>query len=304
MDPRSTYVNPLLTNISVGYNNPNLIADQVFPTVIVDKETGVYFTNDGARASMRNPADVKRPLTGRANRVNSKLTQNSFALEEKSLEYAIDKRVMDAAVDPFQPKATAVKVVTGQLAVNKEKDLVATLIGAVTPVDLGGSWSTTTTDIIGTIRTGRSDILLNTGNEANTLILSKIALDLALENAAVVERIKYTARADEATILNALKDFFGVDRLIIGKGVENTAKEGQTASLSYIWDEYVILAYITPTPGIDQPTAGYHLQLKDGRYVDEWYEQGEKSTLVRANDFYDAKVVDTSALKVWSNSKA
>lgn len=303
MDPRSTYVNKLLTNISLGYKNPNLIADMVFPTVVVDNETGIYFVQDD-KAAMRNPADVRRALNGRANRVTSRLTQATYALEEKTLEYAIDKRVMDAAALPFNPKVTATNVVTGQLAVNKEKDLVTTLTGAVTPTDLSGAWSTTSTDIVGTIRSGRDSILLNTGQEANTLILSKTAFDLALENDDIIERLKYTARATEQTIATALADFFGVDRVLIGKGVENTAKEGQTASTSYIWGEYVVLMYVNPSPAIDMPSAGYHLQLANGRYVDEWVEQANKSTIVRANDFYDPKVIDTGAIKVYSNAAA
>lgn len=300
--PSSTYVNPLLTNISVGYRNSNLIADQVFPTVVVNKKTGTYFVAD--KSNLRAPADARRSELSRANRVSNRLTSATYELTEKSLETAISDEVMRNYDDPFDPKANATRLVKGQLLVDREVNLVNTLIGAVTPTDLSGAWSTTSTDIIGTIRGGRTSILQNTGEDANTLILGKEAFDLVLENAAVVDRLKYTNRADEATIMNALADFFGVDRVLIGKGVKNTAAEGQADSLSFIWGEYVVLAYIAPNPAIEVPSAGYHLVQENGEYVDEWHEQAIKSTFVRANMYDSQEIVDSAAIKVWSNAKA
>lgn len=299
---RSTFVDPLLTNVSVAYKPQGLIADQVFPTVVVNKETGIYFVKD--KENLRAPADALRGEFSRANRVTNTLTQATYELQEKSLETPISERVMKNYDNPFDPKRNATELVTDKLAIDKEKDLVTTLSTAVTPTDLSGSWSTTTTDIIGQIRAGRGTILKNTGHEANTLILSKEAYDLALENADVIERLKYTSRATEQTISTALADFFGVDRILIGKGVENTAKEGQADALNYIWGEYIFLMYVAPSPAIETPSAGYHLQLSNARYVDTWYEQEIKTTFVRANDFYDAKVVDSTAMLAWSNAKA
>lgn len=300
--PRSTFVNPLLTDVSVGYKNNNLIADQIFPTVTVDKETGIYFVGD--KEHMRAPADARRGELSRANRVSNLLTEATYELTERSLETPITDRVMKNYQNPFDPKKNATNLVTGKLMLDNEIDLFNTLVGAVTPTDLSGAWSTTSTDIVGTIRSGRDSILKSIGEEANTLILGKEAYDLALENAAIVERLKYTARATEATISAALADFFGVERVLVGKAVKNTAKEGQTDSLSYVWGEHVILLYVPPSPAIETPAAGYRLVLNDARYVDEWYEQEIKTTFVRANDFYDNKVVVSDAIKVWSNAKS
>lgn len=300
--PKDTYVNGLLTNISVAYQNSNLIADQVFPTVVVDKKTGLYFVAD--KGNLRAPTDVNRTGLSRANRVSNTLTTQAYALTEKSLETDIIDDVLQNAADPFQPKANAARLVKGQLLVNREIDLLNTLVAASTPTDLSGSWSTTSTDIIGQIRSGRNTILTNTGQDANTLILGKEAYDLALENAAVVDRLKYTSRASEASIASALADFFGVDNVLIGKGVKNTGKENQSDNLSFIWGEYIVLMYVAPSPAIDVASAGYHLSLQGGEYVDEWYEQAIKTTFVRANMYDSQEIVDASAIKIWSNAKA
>lgn len=294
--PRDTFVNPLLTNISVSYSNTGFIADSVFPTVTVDKETGIYFVQDD-KESLRTPADARRGEFSRANRVSNKLSEATYALEEKSLETPISERVMRNYSDPFDPKKNATNLVTQKLLLQKEIDLANTLATqAGTITDENSAWSTPATDIIGKARTARNAILLATGEDANTVVIGKPALDVILENTAVIERIKYTNRADEATILNALADFMGVSRVLIGKTVQNTAKEGQSASTSYVWGDNVTFLYVPEAAAIETPAAGYCLTLKDARYVDEWYEQDIKTTFVRANDFYDFKTVVPQAM--------
>lgn len=301
MNPRDTYVNPLLTNVSVGYTNTDYIADQLFPTVTVDKETGLYFVAD--KENLRAPADARRALLGRANRVSNTLSQAAYALEEKTLETAIPDSIMRQYSDPFDPKKNATLLVTEKLAIDKEKDLQATLLsGAATNLDVDSAWATAATDIKGQVQTAKTQIKKRTGKKANTLLLSGASLEGVLKNAAFIDQAKYTVFPDEDTLKSLIGRFFGVDRVIIGDAVENTAKEGQTDNLDYIWSDIAVVAYVAPNPALETPSAGYHLVLKDARYVDEWYEQEIKSTLVRANDFYDAKIVDGNALYVISDT--
>lgn len=298
---RDTFVNPLLTDISVGYTNRNFIAEQVFPTVTVEKEEGTYFVGD--KEAWRNPADANRSEYARANRVANLLSTATYVLTERSLESPISERVMRNYSDPFNPKKNATNLVSQKLLLENEKDLVATILaGAGNTLNAASGWSTPATNVIGQIRTGRDTILKATGEDANLLILGKQAFDAVLENTNVVDRIKYTARASEATIMEALADFFGVERVLIGKAIENTAKEGQAdAAGSYIWGNNAVLAYVPSSAALETPAAGYRLALREGRYVDEWYEQEIKTTFVRANDFYDNKIVVPTALYTITN---
>jgi hypothetical protein len=51
---------------------------------------------------------------------------------------------------------------------------------------------------------------------------------------------------------------FGVDQLLIARGIENTAAEGQAASYSRLMNsEDGLLCYAAPSPGLEQPSAGY-----------------------------------------------
>lgn len=302
MNPSKTYVDPLLTQVSVAYSNDSFIADRFFPVVQVDKETGIYFVVD--KANLRGTVDTKRGQFDRANRVINNLSEATYGpLLEHSLETAISERVMKNYDDPFKPKSNAVNFVSELLLVEKEKDLVTTInaSGAPTSALTANPWSTAATDVIGQVRTARNSIHQNTLKDANTIILAKDAYDAVLSNDQFIDRIKYTARPTESEIRNAMADFFDVQTVLIGKAAENTAAEGQADALDYIWKDTVIVAYVAPSPALETPTAGYHLTLSGARYVDEWYEQERKSTIVRANDFYESKVIDANAMYIYTD---
>lgn len=305
MNPQDTYVNPLLTDVSVAYSNDQYVADSLFPTVVVEKETGVYFVMD--KENLRAPADARRAEFGRANRVINTLRQEAFALEEKSLESPISDRIMRQYSDPFNPKANATKLVTDKLMLDKEKDLQAVLLNAAgtnNSLDAGGAWSTASTDIVGQVRAGRNYVQKNTGKKANTLLLGKPALDSLLKNQNFIDSIKYVQVVTEEALKNAIKNYFDVERVLFGEAIENTAKEGQTDVLDFVWGDMAVVAYVAPNPALETPSAGYHLQLRDARFVDEWYEQAIKTTFVRANDQFDSKIVDQDALYVITNTNA
>ena len=298
--PRTTYVDPLLTNVSVGYTNESYVAERFFPTVYVDKETGIYFVKD--KENLRAPADARRGEFSRANRVSNVLSEASYTLEEKSLESPISERVMRNYSDPFDPKKNATELVTEKLLIDNEKDLQTTILASAGVIsDQGNAWSTITTDIVGLSRTARNVIQKNTGRKANTVLIGKPALDVILKNTAFLDSVKYTSIVNEEALRNALAAWLDVKNVLIGEAVENTAKEGQADVMDYIWTDVCIFAYVEPGAALERPTAGYRLVQKDARYVDTWYEQEIKTDFVRANDFYDNKVVDPNAMYAYTN---
>lgn len=293
--PRDTYVNPLLTNISVDYKNTSFIAEQVFPSVPVDKESGIYFVaND--KEKLRAPSDARRAEFGRANRVTNGLTEATYSLEERSLETPISDRVMRNYQDPFEPKKNATELVTQKLLLSNEKEVANLLLNNGTQVDENGAWSTPSTNLVSKAQTARNAIQLATGMKANTVVIGKPAYDAIMLNTDLADRIKYTGRPTPEVIRNALAEFFDVERVLVGETIENTAKEGQTPTVSWVWSDAVSFLYVPQSAALEIPAAGYRLVQTDQRYVDEWYEQEIKTTFVRANDTFENKIVVPGAI--------
>jgi hypothetical protein len=97
---------------------------------------------------------------------------------------------------------------------------------------------------------------------------------------------------------------FGVEQVLVGDAVYNTADEGQTAVMGYVWGKHALLAYVPGRPGIKQMALGYTLQVEDARYVDRWDEPWVKAEFVRANDYYEPKIVAVEAGYLIKNAVA
>jgi len=298
-----TFVSPLLTNVFVGYSNPSYIHGRLFPTVQVDKETGIYFVRD--KENLRAPADARRGEFSRANRVMNNLSQATYTLEEKSLETAISERVMNNYSDPFDPKKNATLLVADKLALDEEIDLQNTIIAAASggnTLDTSSSWATTSTDILAQVRTGHAYITKNTGKKANVAVVPRVTRDAILKNLAFIASIQYVKQINDSALRDAMAAWLDVEEVLFADAIQNTSKEGQADSMDWVWSDNFTLAYVERNPQLESTSLGYKLQQRSAAYVDEWFEQDKKTTIVRASDFYDNKIVDTACMYFISNT--
>ena len=287
----------LLTNISVKFTNTEYIAEQVFPTVKVQKKTGFYFVYD--KDNLRVDDDERASGT-RANRINWNLTKTAYGpLVEHSLEGDIPYEVRDAAESPLDIRTDTTLAITEKIWLRKEKKLATDLAdtGILTQnTTLSGTsqWDDyANSDPFDDVQTAKNEIKLNGLMPANTLILSFEVFAKLIHHPDLLERIKYSQKAVLTTEL--LASVFQVERVIVGSAVENTGNEGQTAVMAYVWGKHAVLAFITPAPGIRKLSFGYHLQLTNGRVVDRWDEPAVKSEFVRVTDYFQPKVIAKEA---------
>jgi hypothetical protein len=297
MNPQSVFVDPLLTEVYLGYNNVELIADTLFPKIAVTKESGIYFKND--KSNLIVPGSTKRALTGSANRVTGKLLQDTFTLEEHTLEEWIDDRILKTYDAPFNPQSNATKRIAGQLAIEKENDLIAALAAATGSgnlVDAGGNWSTAATDIRTQINVGKDYIHVRTGVRPNTLVLDRLSYNKLLGNTDFKGSIAYTSDKTEANLRNLIAGYFDVQNVVIAGGIKQSAAESGTGSFLWSTKGIAYLAYINPTPAIEEPSAGYQFYKQDMIGVDVRREEGAKSDVVRVTDFNVMKTVDPDCL--------
>lgn len=297
MNPQSVFVDPLLTNVYIGYKNAELVADVVAPKVPVAKESGLYFKND--KSNLVVPGSTKRALTGSANRVTGKLSTETYTLEEHTLEEWIDDRILKTYDQPFDPRRNATNRVAGQLAIEKENELIAALAAATASgnlVDSGGNWATAATDLRSAMNTGKDYIHKRTGVRPNTLILDRLSYNALLSNTDFKASIAYTSDKTEANLRNLIAGYFDVQNVLIAGGIKQSAAESGTGSFLWSTKGVAYLAYINPAPAIEEPSALYQFYKEDMIGVDVRREEGAKSDVVRATDFYVMKVVDSDCL--------
>lgn len=297
MNPQTVFVDPLLTNVYLGYKNAELVADIFAPKVPVNKESGLYFKND--KSNLIVPGSTTRALTGSANRVTGKLSTETYTLEEHTLEEWIDDRILKTYDNPFDPRRNATNRIAGQLQIEKENELIAALAAATAgsnQVDAAGNWATVSTDLRAQVKTGNNLIHKATGVRANTLVLDRLSYDALLSNTDFKAAIAYTTDKTEANMRNLIAGYFDVQNVLIAGGIKQSAAESGTGSFLWSTKGIAYLAYVNPTPAIEEPSALYQFVKEDMTGVDVRREEGAKSDVVRATDFYTMKVVDSDCL--------
>ena len=267
----SAHINAALTDLSVAYiqNADNFIANKVFPIVPVIHQSDKFFIfrkGDWFRDEAQQRADATESAGGGFNLDTGTYSANVWAFHKDVGDQL--RRNADPAVDI---DVSTTEFVTQRLLVRRDRDFVAqfmqaglwntTVAGVVSAPGAGQTiqWSQeATSDPFSDISTGQSTILQNTGLEANTLTLAYPVYQALRKHPLVVDRIKYTMRAEAKAITpELLAGAFDVDRVIVSKAVYNSAGEGLAPAMGYIMGNNALLSHSPSAPGLMVPSAGY-----------------------------------------------
>jgi hypothetical protein len=293
-------VDPVLTNVSIGYQNSAYIAELLYPALPVAKQSGKHFIYD--KGKFRNNDNLRG--TGAASKeVTLNLTTGvPYFCEDHALKQFVTDEDMDGAVAPMDPMVDATENVTEMHMVAREVELAASLTSTsvltqYTTLSGTSQWSDySNSDPFSVIETGKQIIHSAIHVDPNTLVLGKQVWDKLKHHPAFLERVKYSQKGVISEDL--LATLVGVDRVIIAAAGKNAAVEGQTDSMSYIWGKNAILAYINPRVGQKTITLGRTYQWKS-RKVERLRgtnEEDRKGTYVRVGDhYYDQQLVSLSA---------
>lgn len=305
------YVDQALTDVSIRYSNSMFIAEQVFPNLAVPKETGVIFKFD--KENLRAPQTSLRGDYARSERVDYGLSTVPYGpLLEHSIEVPVSQRLLDMYQAPLQPEINATNTASEKILIEKEVGLATYLQTAAnfsasqyTTLSGTAQWSAySTSNPFGDIQTGATTVLKNSTRAPNAVVLGRPVYDQLVNHPNVTDRLKYTARATNEEITNAIADLFGVQKVLIGNAVINTGAEGLADSLGFVWGKNAWLMYITDAPAVESVSAGYHLTLTGKKFVDKWYEQAIKTEFVRANDYYTRFVMASECIYAIYNAVA
>ena len=258
--PTSTdvHVDAILTNMSVAYMQEAyaFVSSRAFPQVSVNKQTDKYFTYSQAdffRDQVQRRADGTQSAgTGYS------LSTATYAAEVFALHKDIGDQTRANADAPLDMDMDATRFLTQQMLIRQEVEWAATAFTTgiwdtdVVPAIL---WDAANSIPIANIETGKNVVLSATGYGPNTVIMSYKVFSALMDNADIIDRIKYTSM--ESVSEDLLARLFNVDRVLVMAGTYNTAAEGATASYSQIGDKDVLLCYTPASPGLMQPSAGY-----------------------------------------------
>ena len=258
--PTSTdvHVDAVLTNMSVAYQQEAyaFVANRAFPVVNVAKQTDKYFTY--SQADFMRDQVQRRAYGTESAGTGYSLSTASYSCDVFALHKDIGDQTRANSDNPLNPDMDATRFLSQQMLIRQEvqwaADAFTTSIWGTdaTPSPL---WDAASSTPIADVETAKNTVLTNTGYVPNTIIMSYKAFSALVDNADIVDRIKYTSQ--DSVTEELLARVFNVDRVLVMASVYNSAQEGATASYSQVGDKDVLVCYTPSAPGLMVPSAGY-----------------------------------------------
>lgn len=257
------------------------------------------------RESITRDADTKRAPRSAYNRDGFEAKDLSYKCEEHGLEGALDDAEREMYASDFDAELITTQITARRLMQAQERRVSNILFNTSTWT--GGSlytdyssdpWDDIATDVIGQVRAAREKVRANCGLEPNSLICNKANIDRLLDNTGIKESIKYVARLTEAEILNALADILGIEKIIVGKAIYNSAKEGQSFVSADIWsDDFAMVAVVAgDSQNLVSPSVGrtflWISDSPDNATVESYRDEVHRSDVFRVRQNVDEKIID------------
>lgn len=305
------HVDKMLTNILIGYSNQEYIADQIFPVVLVDKQTDIipeinqdyFFRSDANVIAEGNTApDVGYKVT----------KSDTFYCTPVGLRHFISDARRANEDMPFNSDREASLLVMEKMLLKREVDFVTDFWKTgVWGTDVTGGTTTTkwsnfgTSDPITDIRTYKRTVRRLIGRDPNTLVLGDLTFDVLQDHPDFLDRIKYTGSNTQPAdvTLNALASLFGVDKVLVGRSIYTTTNEGASSfTYSALWDDDALLMYLPPSPSVWTPSAGYTFVWRTGlpggadmQWVRKYRDDERLGDYVEVRSYYDQKLTVSNA---------
>jgi hypothetical protein len=243
-------INPALTAVSLAYRNADLIADQVCPRVRVSGETFKYLAYPEAEAYRVTDSTVGR--ASRPNEISVTATEVTGDVVDRALMGIVPQRDIESAANAtgnYDPRGALVTQLTNEIALGREIRTAGLIFGAsnypaANKVALSGNdqWSAAHAD-----SDPVADILsamdAANGFGYNTLVLGRQVAAALRRHSAIGKALGGSAGDGRLASLDEIRDLFGLSKIIVGRAVYQTTKEGQTVSVGNVWGKHAALLY-------------------------------------------------------------
>jgi hypothetical protein len=254
------HLDAALTNFALQYRQDSaiMIGDKVSPPVRVKKESDKYFKySQGNNITI---ATAYRADGAPAREIEWSLdTEGTYTAMEYSLKGIATDRAIKNADRPIDVKKDTMFQLQDVIMLAREKRVADAIFNGTTfssyTASLTGDdrwdvYTTSESDPVEDIETGKDSVMSNSLKRPNTVIMGYEVFKYLRHHPLIKERVLYGGSNSDPASINerALAQIFDVDQVLVGRAQYNSAQQGQTVSTSYVWGKYVMVAYIAPSP--------------------------------------------------------
>lgn len=153
------------------------------------------------------------------------------------------------------------------------------------------------------VMTLKTKMRTNRGIIPNVMALAKSLFDELLLTNEIKDAFKYTNPIEiggEEAQRRIMAQYFGVDKVLVGNAIKDTAKKGKAASLSDIWSTILVgLFRVATSDNMLDPVIGRTFlwtgDSPDALVVEQYREESKRSDVFRARQNVDEAFIFTGA---------
>ena len=310
LTPSNVHIDQPLSNLTLAYvqEQTNFIADKVFPTVGVQKQSDKYYIYD--RANMNRAGDVQKlaPRT-EVNRIGQSISNDSYFADVYGLGMDFDEQTLsneDAMLDIRSAGATTL---VNRLLIHREEQFAASFFAAgiwgtdATPANLWSDYTNSTP--IRDVTTARRTMQLKSGGfKPNTMVIGKEVRDILINHPDILARLNGGATVTNTALITDAKlaEIFEVENFYVMEAVKNTGAEGLAESNAFIGGKNALLVHTPRTAGLMTPAAGLtfawnnvpgvsNLGVTVESFSDDALKRQQVAEHIQVKMSYDMKVV-------------
>ena len=309
LTPSAVHVDQPLTNLTLAYvqDQSNFIADKVFPTVGVTKQSDKYFIYD--RANQNRAGDVKKlaPRT-EVQRIGLEVSTDSYYADVYGLGMDFDEQTLANEDAALEVRSMGAQTLINRILIDREEKFASAFFASgvwgseTTPSNLWSDYTNATP--ITDVTTARRAMQLKSGGyKPNTMVVGKEVRDILINHPDILARLNGGSTvSNTALITNAkLAEIFEVENFYVMEAVKNDSAEGIAESNSFIGGKHALLTYTPSSAGLRTPAAGLtfawnslsgvnNLGVTVESFSDDALRRQQVAELIQVKLAYDMKV--------------
>ncbi|MFA6213550.1 MAG: hypothetical protein WC714_29200 [Candidatus Obscuribacterales bacterium] len=298
---RDLHIDIALSNMAMGYRPEGFIADMIFPTVQVDKQSNLYLVFSRADRT-RIEKTIRAPGT-EARLVTEDIGSNTYFCKNYAL----------AASVPIEDKVNADPLHLAALVNGKSTYLLDKLMmdwelrvaNMVTSGSNVGSYSVVASAWNGAgaplnnVNTAIDNVHYSNGKKPNSIVFGTQAWQSFRRDSTVRNLIFGTNNGGGYVNTKQVAELLDIENVYVGGAFQNTAQEGVAESLSTVWKDNVLVYYAPKSPSMEQPALGYNFRWAAGGLPNMQVERHPynaltKSERVEVGYYQDEKLTGAS----------
>ena len=302
--PSAVHVDRTLTNMSVAVmSEEGFIADAVFPTIPVNKQSDLYRTYD--RGSFQRDEMNKRAPGAESSTIGYSTSTTPYYADVYSLAVDIDEQTEENADEEVDLDLEATMLLAQAARINRDRNWASTFFGAsiwtgeetLSGTDQFSDY--TNSDPLLKLEEKRVNMMELTGFAPNTVVMGPRVWQQLKNHPDLVDRLNRGQTSGPAQVLQQnLAELLEVDRIYVPKAIFNNAVEGATDDFDFLYGKNLLMMYVPERPGRYTPSAGYTFAWQGfsgasaaGTRVKRFEMPHTSSRRIEIESAYDQKVI-------------